>query len=149
MNNRIDAIYVFCSISSACQYVIAPDFCLFQQLGGMDGIMVISRRQQKACRVPQSIHNYVQLCVESSSSSSNRLIRCFFLLHWRFHGLSYKQNPGLDSPCPHRKTMPETRFPAFRHPAIWQNGHRQTARGHMPLVAPAIALRGGRSKASH
>ena len=35
--------------------------------------------------------------------------------------------------------MLETRFTPFRHPAIWQIGHTQTARGHMLPATPAAA----------
>lgn len=65
------------TISAVCQYVASTDLNLFQWLNGMNRIVVISGWEKELHRIPQTIYDSLNLCIQPSSGAANCLIHIF------------------------------------------------------------------------
>ena len=72
------------TISPVCQHIAPAEFNVFQQLYGMNTIVIISGREKELHWVAQPVYNGMELCVQTTSGTANCLICRFFPRHWRF-----------------------------------------------------------------
>lgn len=88
--------------------------------------MVIYGGEKELHRVPQTVHDSVELCVQAHLWYVQPPYLPFFSRRWRFRVLLRKWSPRSDSPCPRPWTARKIPLPVCRRPAIWRIGRTQT-----------------------
>lgn len=72
------------AISPVCQYAAPADLDFFQQFNSVDAIIVIPGGEEELHRIPQTVHDGMDLRIRPAFGTPYCLIRRFFPHRWRF-----------------------------------------------------------------